>query len=64
MFQTVFEPMIVIYDLDPYTVYDIEVEATNQFTTRTAEDTLFGVEREFRTLEGGEVCSQYIIFSL
>ena len=56
--------MIVIYDLDPYTVYDIEVEATNQFTTRTAEDTLFGVEREFRTLEGGEVCSQYIIFSL
>ena len=57
--------MIVIYDLDPYIVYDIEVEATNQFTTRTVgEETLFGVEREFRTLEGGEVCSQYITFSL
>ena len=57
--------MIVIYDLDLYTVYDIEVEATNQFTTRAVgEDTLFGVEEEFRTLEGGEVCSQYIVFSL
>ena len=57
--------MIVIYDLDPYTVYDIDVEATNQFTLLgQGQDTLFGVEREFRTLEGGEVCSQYIIFSL